>query len=312
MTVTVYFAAGPATWRDYRDYLPKALADAGVAAEIVLSAAEPAAVDYIVYAPNGDIQDFTPYVRCKAVLNLWAGVERITGNRTLTQPLARMVDPAMTESMVEWVVGHTLRHHLGMDAHIHGQDGIWRNSVTPPIARERPVAVLGLGALGRAAGEALSALNFPVMGWSRSPKAIPGIACHAGEAGLAAVLARAEIVILLVPLTAETENLLNAARLALLPQGAVILNPGRGPLIDDAALLAALDGGLLGHATLDVFRNEPLPKEHPFWRHPKVTVTPHIAASTRPLTAAAVVAENIRRGEAGEPLLHLVDRTRGY
>jgi glyoxylate/hydroxypyruvate reductase A len=312
MSVTVHFAAGPAAWREYHDHLPRALADAGVRAEIILTAPDPAAVDYIVFAPGGKIQDFSPYVNCKAVLNLWAGVERIVGNTTLTQPLARMVDPAMTESMVEWVVGHTLRHHLGMDLHILNQDGIWRNEITPPIARERPVAVLGLGALGRAAGEALAALNFPVMGWSRTPKDISGIDCHSGDAGLAAVLSRAEIVILLVPLTGGTENLMNAERLARLPKGAVILNPGRGPLIDDAALLAALDRGHLGHATLDVFRNEPLPPEHPFWAHPRVTVTPHIAASTRPLTASAVVAENIRRGEAGEPLLYLVDRVRGY
>lgn len=312
MSVTVYFAAGPAAWREYHDHLPRALAEAGVAAEIVHSAPDPAAVDYIVFAPGGAIEDFSPFVNCKAVLNLWAGVERIVGNRSLTQPLARMVDPAMTESMVEWVVGHTLRHHLGMDLHILHQDGVWRNEITPPIARERPVAVLGLGALGRAAGEALAALNFPVMGWSRTPKAIAGIDCRSGEDGLAAVLSRAEIVILLIPLTAGTENLIDARRLALLPKGAVIINPGRGPLIDDAALLAALDRGHLGHATLDVFRNEPLPKDHPFWTHPRVTVTPHVAASTRPLTASAVVAENIRRGEAGEPLLHLVDRARGY
>ena len=312
MTVTVYFAAGRAAWREYHDHLPAALARAGVSARVVLAAPDPAAVDYIVFAPGGDIEDFAPFVNCKAVLNLWAGVERIVGNRTLTQPLARMVDPAMTESMVEWVVGHTLRHHLGMDLHILHQDGVWRNDITPPIARERPVAVLGLGALGRAVGEALAGLNFPVMGWSRGPKSIAGIDCHFGDDGLDAVLSRAEIVILLMPLTAETENLMNATRLARLPRGAVLINPGRGPLIDDAALLAALDQGQVGHATLDVFRNEPLPASHPFWAHPKVTVTPHIAASTRPLTASEVVAENVRRGEAGEPFLYLVDRTRGY
>ena len=312
MPVTVYFAAGSAAWREYHDHLPQALTDAGVKAEILLAAPDPAVVDYIVFAPGGDIEDFAPFVNCKAVLNLWAGVERMVGNRTLTQPLARMVDPAMTESMVEWVVGHTLRHHLGMDLHILHQDGIWRNDIKPPIARERTVAVLGLGALGQEAGEALARLNFAVLGWSRSPKSIAGIECHSGEAGFDTVLSRAEIVILLMPLTAETENLMNAARLARLPRGAVLINPGRGPLIDDTALLAALDTGRVGHATLDVFRNEPLPKEHPFWAHPKVTVTPHIAASTRPLTASAVIAENVRRGEAGEPFLYLVDRERGY
>ena len=125
-------------------------------------------------------------------------------------------------------------------------------------------------------------------------------------------MGRADLLILLLPRTAETENLLNADRLALMPEGAVIINPGRGPLIDDDALIAALDAGRIAHATLDVFRVEPLPPDHPFWAHPKVTVTPHIAADTRADSAAKVVAENIRRGEAGEPFLHLVDRARGY
>jgi glyoxylate/hydroxypyruvate reductase A len=158
----------------------------------------------------------------------------------------------------------------------------------------------------------LAHLGFPVTGWSRSPKQIDGLRCLSGEDGLRAALQEADILVLLLPLTPETENLLNADRLALLPPGAVILNPGRGPLIDDDALLAALDRGHLGHATLDVFRTEPLPPEHPFWAHPRVTVTPHIASETRPETAAEVIAENIRRGEAGQPLLHLVDRDAGY
>ena len=126
------------------------------------------------------------------------------------------------------------------------------------------------------------------------------------------MLARAEIVVLLMPLTPDTTNVLNARRLALLPQGAVIINPGRGPLIDDDALLAALDSGAIGHATLDVFRVEPLPPEHRYWAHPRVTVTPHIAADTRVTSACKVLVENIRRGEAGEPFLYLVDRVRGY
>lgn len=312
MPVTVFFAAGPANWDEYRDPLNAAFAAAGLDVEMADAAPDPEAVDYIVFAPGGIIEDFGPYVNCKAVLNLWAGVERLVINTTLTQPLARMVDWGLTEGMVEYVTGHVLRHHLGMDAHIHGQDGVWRNSVLPPLARERPVAILGLGELGQASARALAGLNFPVMGWSRSPKEIDGIACHSGEDGLVHVLSHAEIVVLLLPLTEDTRDLLNAERLALMPRGAVIINPGRGPLIDDTALLAALDAGQIGHATLDVFRTEPLPPDHPFWAHPKVTVTPHIAADTRPSSSSHVIAENIRRGEAGEPLLHLVDRSRGY
>jgi glyoxylate/hydroxypyruvate reductase A len=301
----ILFAAPP-LWPEYRTTLPQALAEAGIAGQLVTEA-DPAEVDYIVYAPSSSLQDFTPYRRVKAVLSLWAGVERIVGNPTLTQPLCRMVDPGLTEGMVEWVVGHTLRHHLGMDRHIVNSDRLW-DPTCPPLARERPVTILGMGALGTACAEALKALNFPVTGWSRTDK--PG-ALH-GEAGLSQALSTAQIVITLLPKTPETENLLNAERLAVLPNGAVILNPGRGALIDDEALLAALDAGHIGHATLDVFRVEPLPPSHRFWSHPRVTVTPHIAADTRAGSAARVIAENIRRGEAGEPFLHLVDRRRGY
>jgi glyoxylate/hydroxypyruvate reductase A len=307
MMTTVYFAAGRALWAEYGAALRAALAALPTDAHLSDSCADPAAVDYIIYAPSSPLQDFTPFTRCKAVLSLWAGVERIVGNPTLTQPLCRMVDPALTEGMVEWVVGHTLRHHLGMDRHIVNPRHIWDNSC-PPLARERPVAMLGMGALGAACAAALSALNFPVTGWSRSPKP----SCLHGDAGLAQALRTAQIVVTLLPRTPQTENLLNAARLALLPRGAVILNPGRGALIDDDALLAALDAGDVGHATLDVFRTEPLPQDHRYWTHPRVTVTPHIAADTRPASATRVIAENIRRGEAGEAFLHLVDRARGY
>ena len=301
---TILFAA-PSLWPEYQTTLLHALTEAGVAAKVVTEAA-PEEVDYIVYAPSSPLQDFTPYTRTKAVLSLWAGVERVVGNPTLTQPLTRMVDPALTEGMVEWVVGHTLRHHLGMDRHIVNPGHVW-DPTCPPLASERPVTILGMGALGSACAAALRALNFPVTGWSRTAK--PG--CMHGQGGLRQALTTAQVLVLLLPKTPETENLLNAETLALLPHGAVILNPGRGALIDDTALLAAL-GRNIDHATLDVFRIEPLPQDHPFWTHPRVTVTPHIAADTRASSAARVIAENIRRGEAGEPFLHVVDRTRGY
>ena len=305
----IFFAA-PALWPDYRDLLPLRLAEAGLDAQVVTEAPDPAAVDYIIHAPSAPLQDFAPFTRCKAVLSLWAGVERIVGNATLTQPLCRMVEDGLTEGMVEWVVGHTLRHHLGIDRHIVNPGHVW-DPTCPPLARERPVAMLGMGALGTACARALTALNFPVTGWSRTARTVPGVACLHGEAGLETALRGAAIVVTLLPKTPETENLLNARRLSWLPRGAVILNPGRGALIDDTALLAALDAGL-GHATLDVFRTEPLPQDHPFWHHPRVTVTPHIAADTRASGAARVLVENIRRSEAGEPLLNLVDRKLGY
>lgn len=300
----------PALWDEWQAPLTAALAEAGIAARLVPEA-EPEAVDYIVYAPSSPLQDFSPYSRTRAVLSLWAGVERIVGNPTLTMALCRMVDPALTEGMVEWVVGHALRHHLGMDRHIVNSGHVW-DPTCPPLARERPVTILGLGALGAACGQALARLNFPVTGWSRTPREVSGLTCLSGAEGLDRALSSAAILVTLLPRTSETENILNARTLALLPRGAAILNPGRGALIDDEALLAALDSGQIGHATLDVFRVEPLPADHPYWSHPRVTVTPHIAADTRTSSAARVVAENIRRGEAGEPFLHRVDRARGY
>lgn len=308
--INVLFAALPERWDSYAPALRKAFDDAGLQVDLQQNFA-PDLVDYIVYAPNSTVQDFTPYTRCKAVLNLWAGVEAIVGNQTLTQPLARMVDFGLTQGMVEWVTGHVLRHHLDIDYNLERQAGVWDKHL-PPLSRDRPVTVLGIGELGGACAQAIAGLGFPVTGWSRAQKEIDGITCLSGEAGLKQALSTAQILVLLLPLTAGTENVINAESLALMPKGAYIINPGRGPLIDDAALLAALDSGQIARATLDVFRVEPLPAEDPYWSHPKVTVTPHIAAETRPETAAEIIADNIQRAEAGEPLRFLVDRGAGY
>lgn len=308
--VNVLFAADDRRWAEYEEPLTRAFNAAGVPATLARDM-PPGSVDYVVYAPNSPLQDFTPYTRLKAVLNLWAGVEDVVHNATLTAPLCRMVEPGMTQGMVEWVTGHVLRHHLGMDAHVTGQDGVWRTGF-PPLAPERRVGMLGLGELGTACAIALSRLGFDVAGWARSAKEIDGVATFQGPAGLAAVLARSDIVVLLMPLTPGTENLMNAERLAQLPKGAVLINPGRGGLIDDAALLSALDAGHIAHATLDAFRVEPLPQDHPFWSHPRVTVTPHIASATRKETASEAIAENVRRGEAGEGFLNVVDRQLAY
>lgn len=307
----IYFAA-PSLWAEYETVLPDLLQGAGISARIVTEAPDdPLTVDFIIYAPSAPLQDFTPFARCRAVLSLWAGVERIVGNATMTQPLCRMVDRGLTEGMVEWVVGHALRYHLGMDRHIVNPDHLW-DQTCPPLARDRVVAMLGMGALGVACARALIALNFQVLGWSRTDRTVAGIPCFSGVQGLRHVLGQADIIVTLLPKTPETENLLNAETLSWAKRGAAIINPGRGALIDDDALLAALQSGQIAAATLDVFRVEPLPKDHPFWSHPKITVTPHIAADTRAEGAAKVLVENIRRSLAGEPLLHLVDRARGY
>jgi glyoxylate/hydroxypyruvate reductase A len=309
----VLFSAPPGDWPAYAPRILRAADARGLSIDLVQQA-DPASVEYVVYAPQARAPvDFAAFPHLRAVLSLWAGVERIVGDPTLTVPLARMVDPGLTEGMRDYVVGHVLRYHLDLDAHLAAQDGVWRAHAGAPLARERTVGVLGLGALGLACADALARLGFRTLGWSRVPKPRhPGIETHAGPGGLDVVLARSEILVLLLPSTPATEGLLDAARLARLPRGARLINPGRGSLIDDAALLAALDAGHIAHATLDVFREEPLPPAHPYWAHPRVTVTPHVAAATRPSTSAEVIAENLARAEAGMPLLHLVDRALGY
>ncbi|MBU2959909.1 glyoxylate/hydroxypyruvate reductase A [Citreicella sp. C3M06] len=293
----------------FQPAIAKALDAAGVQAHVAPDL-PPEEVDYIVFSPNGLISDFTPFTRARAALSLWAGVDKVLHNPTLTLPLARMVDPGQREGMIEYVTAHVLRHHIGMDRYITASQG-WQQ-VAPPLARDRKVTVLGLGELGGACANALAALKFDTHGWSRRPRTLPGITAHSGDAGLCDALSGADIVVCLLPTTPQTENVLNAATLALLAPGAVVINPGRGSLIDDSALIAALDSGALGHATLDTFRIEPLPEDHPFRAHPKVTVSPHVASLVRVETSAAVIADNIRRGEAGAPFVHLVNRQAGY
>ena len=310
MTIKILFSANEENWKRYKAPLQDALDDKSLDYELGTTIT-PSEVDYIVYAPSSSLQDFSPYAKLKAVLNLWAGVEGVTNNKTLKVPLARMVDSGLTDGMVEWVTGHTLRHHLGIDKHIHGQDGIWRSYV-PPLAKDRVITILGLGTLGTACGIALKRLGFNVRGWSRREKRVDGIQCFYGDEQIDSSLMDADIVVLLLPDTPLTQNILNQHTLNLLKRGAFVLNPGRGPLIDDDALLAALDTGQIEHATLDVFRIEPLPQNHQYWSNNKVTVIPHKASETRPKTASQVIAMNIGRAENGQELLYLVDRENGY
>lgn len=310
MTINVLFAAHDERWEQYETHLKTAFESEGLSVNLDREL-DPEIVDYIVYAPNSSVQDFTPYTRLKGVHNLWAGVETAVGNPTLNVPFARMVDEGLTRGMVEWVTGHVLRHHLGMDAHILGQDGIWRTEV-PPLAKDRKVVIFGIGALGRACAETLVHLGFQVYGWSASSKNIPGVTCYNGPDGFVSALEQAEIAVTLLPDTPATTHLFDKEAFGAMPEGAILINPGRGPLIDNDALIEALDAEQLGHATLDAFTVEPLPAEHPFWEHPKVTVTPHIASATRSDTASQVVASNFARMERGEEMLNLVDFDKGY
>ena len=309
--INILFAAVTERWDQYKQPLKKELDLTGL--EYKLSEKlPPSEVDYIIYAPNSSIKDFSVFTNLKAVLNLWAGVEDVVNNKTLKVPLARMVDEGLTQGMKEWVLGHVMRYHLGIDLHIFGQDGQWRDWSAPPLASQRKVTILGLGALGAECANALAKVGFNVRGWSLTEKSISNVICHHGFKGLEKSLFGSEIIILLLPSTAATENIINTKTISYLSKNAVIINPGRGTLIDETALLKSLDDGNLAHATLDVFRQEPLPADHLFWQHPKITVTPHIASETRPKTASQVIATNIDRFEKGKPLLYQVNFGAGY
>ena len=309
--INILFAAVSERWDQYQEHLKKELDLIGL--EYKLSEKlPPSEVDYIIYAPNSSIKDFSVFTNLKAVLNLWAGVEDVVKNKTLKAPLARMVDEGLTQGMKEWVLGHVMRHHLGIDLHIFGQDGKWRDWSAPPLAKNRTVTILGLGALGAECASTLAKVGFKVYGWSSTEKSVENVICHHGFEGLEKSLFGSEIVVLLLPSTADTENIINEKTLSYFAKNAVIINPGRGTLIDEKVLLKSLDDGKLAHATLDVFRQEPLPADHPFWQHPKITVTPHIASETKPQTASQVIAANILRFEKGKPLLYQVNFETGY
>jgi glyoxylate/hydroxypyruvate reductase A len=309
--VVLVAAPGAEGWRAA---IADAAAEAGVALDL-RAGDDPVPADrvrYVVFAPGGPAPDFAAFPALRAILSLWAGVEKLLALPLPGHvPLCRMVEPGLREGMRDYVVGHVMRWHLDLDAAIAGPGPRWGAPV-PPLARERTVGVLGLGEMGGTAAAALAGLGFRVLGWSRTPRALPGVDCRSGADGLRAVLGASGMVVALLPRTPATENLLDAAAFAAMRPGAALINAGRGEAVDDAALLAALDAGRLSRATLDVFRAEPLPADHPFRRHPRVTVTPHVAAATRPATAAAEIVAQIRRAEAGSPLLHVVERTRGY
>ncbi|MDG2354812.1 MAG: glyoxylate/hydroxypyruvate reductase A [Paracoccaceae bacterium] len=274
-------------------------------------------VEFIIYSPvkvddQLIVQDFSIYENNKAVFSLYAGVEHIINNPSLDRPLVKMVDDGLTSGMVEWCVAHTLRYHLGIDRHILGQDGFWRHNIKPPLACERRVGILGLGTLGEPTAKALQYLNFDVGGWSKKAKNIKGIRCFHGNDGLRDILNFTEILIVLLPLTKETFHIINSETLSFMSRNSTIINAGRGDLIDDGALLQNLKSGHISNAVLDVFSIEPLPSTHPYWVHPKVTVTPHIAADTPIESSSKAIARNIKLILQGKEPLGLVDVKRGY
>ena len=274
---------------------------------------KPTEIEYaLVWRPEPGFLASLPNL--KLILSLGAGVDHLLGDPQLPRhlPIVRLVDPHMTDAMSEYVVLQVLRlHRRDLDYRAQQEAGLWRE-LDQKNAVDRRVGILGLGELGRDAAKKLRALGFDVAGWSRGERTVPGVASYAGANGLPQLLGRSEILVCLLPLTAETEGILNGSTLALLPKGAALVNAARGAHLVEEDLLAALASGQISAAVLDVFREEPLPAGHPFWRHPRVILTPHVAAFTNPATAAPIILDNIRRFEEGRPLLNQIDPARGY
>jgi glyoxylate/hydroxypyruvate reductase len=309
--MTILFRSTPAATARWRPLLADLLPEHEV--RYWPEIGDKAAIEYaLVWHPEPGLLASLPNL--KMIFGLGAGIDHLLRDPDLPRhvPIVRLVDPYMTDAMSEFVAVSVLRlHRQDLDYLAQQRAARWEEREQKNAA-ERSVGILGFGTLGQDAGRKLKALGFDIAGWSRSEKAVAGFATFAGAAGLDAFLGRSEILVCLLPLTAETTGILNARNFARLPRGAAIVNAGRGGHLVEEDLIPALESGQLSGAVLDVFREEPLPQSHKFWRHPRILVTPHIAAETHPPTAAPIIRDAIHQCEAGRPIANQVDISRGY
>jgi len=272
---------------------------------------EPA--DYaVVWKPPAQV--LQGHNELKAIFNLGAGVDALLqlGDALPPVPIVRLDDAGMALQMAEYVTYAVLRYFRRFDQfELQAQRGEWK--FMKPYSREDfTVGILGLGMLGQRIAENLAHYKFPLVGWSRSPKDLPGITCHTGADGFDAVLRTAKVLVCVLPLTAETTGILNRDSLGKMAQGSFVINVARGAHIVEADLLELVQFGHIAGATLDVFAHEPLPPDHPFWSEPNITITPHVAALTLRDASLRQIARKIRALEQGQPVAGMVDRARGY
>ena len=281
-------------------------------AEVTLWSAGAPMADYaVVWAPPQ--QFFDEQSQLKAVFNIGAGVDALLKLQLPPQALiVRLDDAGMSVQMAEYVCHAVIRHFREFDAYeADTRQGKW--SFRKPRARaDFPVGIMGLGVLGERVARSLAQFEFPVKGWSRSAKAVDGVQCFSGQQGFHDFLAASRVLVCLLPLTPDTRDIMNRDTLSRLQSGAYVINVARGAHLVDEDLLALLDSGQLAGATLDVFLTEPLPAEHAFWKHPKVTVTPHTSARTLRSESIAQIGSKIAALQGGEPVAGVVEPNRGY
>jgi glyoxylate/hydroxypyruvate reductase A len=262
--------------------------------------------------PPGELKQ--RFTNLQYIFSLGAGVDALLDDPNLPEgvPVVRMVEEALVIGMTEYVALHVLRlHRRQRELEAQQRAGEW-HPIATPLAPDRRVGLMGLGVLGGDAAQALRALRFDVASWTRTPRQVPGVTGFHGPDGLDAFLARTEILVALLPLTDATRGILSRNLFVRLPEGAGLINAGRGGLQVEEDIIAALDSGQLSEAVLDVFSKEPLPLENPLWGHPKVTLTPHNAALTGSATGAQQVGANLRRVLAGEQPHNIVNSNAGY
>ena len=270
-------------------------------------------VEYAVVwqPPPGGLKTFP---NLKVIVSMGAGIDHVLRDPELPRhlPIIRTVGPDLRQRMREYVLLHVLRLHRRLpetEASFRRKE--WNQLITP-VAPERPVGVLGLGNMGADSASHLAHIGFEVHGWSRRPKNVAGVICHSGAEGLERLLKRAEILVCLLPLTPQTTGILNKQLFAKLPEGACLINAGRGQHLVEEDLIPALDSGQLDGATLDVLQVEPAAEDHPFWTHPKVLLTPHTASLIDPEVGSRLIAANLKLFMAGKPVPDMVDVAQGY
>nr|WP_315397294.1 glyoxylate/hydroxypyruvate reductase A [uncultured Duganella sp.] len=251
----------------------------------------------------------------KAIFNTGAGVDallRFGDAIPRTVPIIRLGDAGMAAQMAEYVTYAVLRYFRRFDEYeAQARAGLWAPLPQHPRG-DFAIGVLGMGVLGTRVLEALAPFGFPLRGWSRGEKHMPGVQCYHGAEGLDTFLRGSRVLVCMLPLTPETSNLIDRTNMGKLPAGAYIINVARGAHIAEPDLLSLIKSGHIAAATLDVFRNEPLPAQHPFWQEPRITITPHISALTLRRESVQQIAEKIRKLEKGEPVADIVDRNQGY
>lgn len=259
-------------------------------------------IDFILYSIAGDLNDFSGFLKLKAIISLWAGIDAILEVNNLPEkiPIIKMEETGLTIGMSDYVVGNVFRLHLNMLQQQQDQSkSLWVSDTSYSLSINRKVGVFGLGPLGTDVVKQLALNRFNVSAWSRTFRSIDNVTCFSGFSALPKFFSRCEILVLLAPATIETKDIINKKTLAMLPYASSIINAARGALIQDQDLLDSLDKGHIKTAILDVFKNEPLDKKHPFWLHPNIIITPHCASVSRPETASVSIINTIHNWQQG-------------